>query len=237
MALPPAPDLQISYNIVVKAFGVLREAFKQPPGVLVGIMGVGYFYFLAATFHAQFPNFTKQTLGADNIVLSMFMVSFSEGVAVGGLLNNRVLKAKMHGTFVPLSCLFMAVFGIDIYFAAKAYPAATDGTLHDFWVFISHAQGVRLLCDTFLQAVACGFFVIPLRAIVQHRVQEQVRSRVISSSNLMDAVFILLSSVVASFLLSLEFSIEGLYLIVSIFTIFVGFWLFRVPSLRANHRA
>ena len=52
-----------------------------------------------------------------------------------------------------------------------------------------------------------------------------------------DAVFILLSSVVATILFSFDFSIEGLYLTVSIATAFVGFWLFLIPSLRANHQA
>ena len=236
-AAPPAPDLKISYNIIAKAYGVLCEVFRQPPGVLIGILGVAWFYFVAATFHSQFPNFTNQTLGADNRVLAMFMVAFSFGVATGGLLNHKVLKGRAHGAFVPLACLFMAGFGVDIYFAAKAYPAPIDGSLHDIRMFVSHFQGVRLLVDTFLQAMSAGFFVIPLRSIVQARAREHVRSRVISGSNMTDAVFILLSSVFATIVFSFEFSIEGLYLTVSIATAFVGFWLFRIPSLRANHQA
>lgn len=236
-ATPPAPDIRISYNIFAKAYGVLQEALKQRPGVLIGIMGVSFFYFVAATFHSQFPNFTKQTLGADNIVLTVFMIVFSLGIAIGGLLNHKILKAQAHGALVPVACLFMAAFGIDIYFAARAYPAPVDGTLHDLGTFVSHIQGVRLLVDTFLQAVACGFFVIPLRAIVQARSRENVRSRVISSSNMMDAMFILLSSVVATILLSIGLKIEELYLFVSILTLFVGLSLFKIPSLRANHQA
>jgi len=239
LRIPSAPsrdrNIHVSWNIFGKTIRVVRFALKQKGGVLISILGVSYFYFVAATFHAQFPNFTKQTLGADNIVLTCFMVAFSVGVAIGGLLNHKFLKARAHGGFVPIACVFMAIFGVDIYFAAKAYPAPVDGSLHGLGVFVSNIHGVRLLVDTFLQAVACGFFVIPLRAIVQDRTNEAVRSRVISSSNMMDALFILLSAIVSTILLANAFSIEGLYLSVSLMTFVVAGLLFLVPSLREDH--
>ena len=239
LKVPPAPSkdptIKISYNIFAKAVHVVNYALKQDRGVIISILGVAYFYFVAATFHAQFPNFTKQSLGADNIVLTMFMIAFSVGVAIGGLLNHRFLKAKAHGGLVPIACLFMAFFGIDIYFAAKAYPAPTNGELHTLQTFASNIHGVRLLIDTFLQAIACGLFVVPLRAIVQDRTNKAVRARVISSSNMMDALFILLSAVVSTLILAQGVSIEELYLIVSVSTLLVGLFLFRIPSLRANH--
>jgi len=239
--VPPAPsketDIKISYNIFAKTIRVSRFALKQDRSVIISILGVAYFYFVAATFHAQFPNFTKQSLGADNIVLTMFMVIFSIGVAIGGLLNHRFLKAKAHGGLVPIACVFMAVFGIDIYFAAKAYPAPTNGELHTLAMFVSNIHGARLLIDTFLQAVACGLFVVPLRAIVQDRTNKNVRARVISSSNMMDSIFILISAIVSTAILAQGISIEGLYLTVSISTLAVALFLFRIPSLRANHKS
>ena len=159
------------------------------------------------------------------------MVMFSLGVGMGGLLNHRILKAQTSGRWVPLACVFMGVFGVDIYFATKAYPVP-DRALDDVAMFLSNIHGVRLMFDTFMQAVACGLFVVPLRAIVQERTQEAVRSRVISSSNMMDAIFIFTASVVATALLSFGLTIEGLYLFVSALTIAVGFALFRVASLR-----
>lgn len=230
-----APNIKLSFNIFAKIISAISFALKQKGGVFISILGVAYFYFVAATFHAQFPNFTKQTLGADNIVLTFFMVAFSFGIAIGGLLNNKVLKGKAHGGLVPIACLFMAIFGIDIYFAAKAYPAPTSEELHTITTFISNIHGIRLLTDTFLQAVAGGFFVIPMRTIVQDRTNETTRARVISSSNMMDASFILLSSIFGALLLAQSFAIEGLYLIVSIMTFIVGLFLFLVPSLRATH--
>ncbi len=231
-APPPQPDLAVSFHIFKKAAEVIGHARAQKAGVFLAILGTAYFYFVASTFHAQFPNFTKTTLGADNIVLTMFMVVFSVGIVVGGLLNHRFLNGKADGVFVPLACVLMAAFGIDIYFAAKAFPAPIEGVLMDPKSFITHFHGARLIFDTFLQAVACGFYVIPLRAIVQDRAAVNVRSRVISSSNMMEALMILAAAVLGTVVLSLGVSIEGLYLIVSILTLLVGLYLFKMPSLR-----
>ena len=232
-APPPAPHLKISYNIFAKAVGVTGHALAQKPAVVISILGTAWFYFVAATIHSQFPNFTKASLGADTSVLVVFMTIFSVGIALGGFLNHRLLRAKIHGRFVPIACMCMAVFGVDLFFAARAYPTPVDGeALLDFAGFISNVHGVRLFADTFLLAVACGFFVVPLRAIVQHRAQEDVRSRVISGSNMMEALFILMSSVFAMIVLGAGVSIEGLYLCVSVMTLIVGLALFRSQSIR-----
>lgn len=233
----PSPDMRLNYNIFARGVEVFRFALVQKGGVLISILGVSYFYFVAATFHAQFPNFVGQTLGADNIVLSVFMVVFSVGVAIGGLLNHRILKARAHGGLVPVACFFMALFGVDIYFAARAYPSGSPDDLHSLSMFVSNIHGVRLLVATFLQAIACGLFVIPLRAIVQARAEQGARARVISSSNMMDALFILLASILAAILLGRGMMIEELYLTVSVLTFGVGGALLFTKSLRADHPA
>ena len=63
-----------------------------------------------------------------------------------------------------------------------------------------------------------------------------MRARVISSSNMMDALFILLSAIVSTVVLAQGISIEGLYLTVSVITFAFGLFLFFVPSLRATYK-
>lgn len=223
----------VSFSVLKRSYLAIVYAAQQKAGVFISILGVAYFYFVAATFHAQFPNFTKQTLGADNIVLTMFMVMFSFGIIIGGLCNHVFLKGRIHGALVPIACVFMGVFGIDIYFAAMAYPKPDGDMLYGLGEFVSKIHGIRLLLDTFLQAVACGFYVIPLRAIVQHRTKENVRGHVISGSNMMEAIFILLSAVLSAVLLgSIKLNIEQLYLTVSVITLLFAGYLYTVQSLK-----
>ncbi len=233
-APPPAPELQISWNILNRIKGVTKDALTQKTEVRIAILAVSFFYFLAATFHAQFPNFTRQELGADNTVVTAFMIAFSFGVAIGGFLNHKLLSARTDGRWTPIACVMMGAFGVDIYVTGMAYPAPTDGTLNDLSAFISNAQGIRLLFDTFMQALACGFYVVPLRAIVQARSEKKNRARVISGSNMLDALFILASSALSTTLLANGFTILELFLTVSIMALCAGFILLRSKSIRSS---
>jgi acyl-[acyl-carrier-protein]-phospholipid O-acyltransferase/long-chain-fatty-acid--[acyl-carrier-protein] ligase len=133
--------MTLRWNVFAQAWGVLKFAFTQTSGVRAAILGTAWFYFVASTFHAQFPNFTKQTLGADNYVLTFFMVVFSLGISVGGLLNHSLLKLRAIGYFIPAACICMGIFGIDLYFAAGSYHAPQG--LQTLGQFLGRAQGWR----------------------------------------------------------------------------------------------
>ena len=70
--IPKAPDLKLDFNPITETLDILRFAFSQRRGVVLSIVGVAWFYFLGGMFMAQFPNFTKGTLGADETVLALF---------------------------------------------------------------------------------------------------------------------------------------------------------------------
>ncbi|MCB1651798.1 MAG: MFS transporter [Alphaproteobacteria bacterium] len=234
--VPSAParnrPSSISLNIFKYGYAALKFSFQQKPAVLASILGTSWFYFIAATYHAQFPNFTKQTLGAQPLVLSLFMAVFSVGVGLGGLLNHRILRGRTHGRYVPVAAALICVFGLDLYWAARAFPLLEGGQLYSLSGFLALPQSWRIMADSFFQAMACGFFVVPLRAIVQAETGDHVSGRVISASNMMDAVFILLSAVIAGFVFSKGVSVEGLYLMVSVLTLGVGGALYALPSFR-----
>ena len=234
-ATPPDPHLNLSYNFLSGIRATVSHALQQKPEVRISILAVSFFYFVAATLHTQFPNFTKTTLGADNIVLMVFMTIFSVGIAVGGFLNHALLKAKANAKWAPLSCLFMGIFGLDFYWASLGYN--NNGTeLITLTKFLTNPVGLRLITDIFLQAIACGLFVIPLRAIVQERSEERIRSRVIAGSNMLDAFFILASAALSTTLLSIGLTIPELYLTISVLTVIVALALMQSTALKRTHQ-
>lgn len=233
-APPPANRASLSIVSSFSSFiSMGRIFFAQKSVTIIAVLGIAWFYFFAATLHAQFPNFTKQILGADHIVLIVFMTLFAIGVAIGGLLNNKVLKSKVDARLVPLAAFCMAGFATDVYFASQSFTLLPGGGLYDVQAFVAQPGAMRILVDLFLLSVACGFYVVPLRAIVQLCVSEDERGRVMSASNVMDAVFILGSAVLGMVLLGYGFDVVELYLAVSVMTFFVAAFLFIAGPLRA----
>lgn len=99
----PASDLDTgwNWNIFKKNYEIFVAAKRLPLGIFTSIMAVSWFHLMAATFHTQLPNFSRFTLGADANVLALFMIVFSLGIALGGLLNNKILKSRVNCRLVP----------------------------------------------------------------------------------------------------------------------------------------
>lgn len=216
------PEHRVSYNIFSHMWKVWRIAFQQPRSVLLAIMGVAWFYFVAATFHAQFPNFVSRVLGADHVVLGVFMVVFSVGIAVGGLLNDVLLKGRVSLVYVPFAAMLVGAFGVDLYQESAAFSRLGDEGLYSLPGFIVMPQGWRVMLDVFALAVAAGVYVVPLRAVMQNQTQERVMGRVMSSSNMMDALLILFSAIFSGVVFAAGFAVHELYLVVCLLMFFVG---------------
>lgn len=237
--IPPAPAShggadKLCLNVPKHIYAVWKLALQQRPGVLAAIIGTGWFFFFAASYQAQFPNFTKQILAVETSAISAFMALFSVGVVLGGLTNELLLKGKIDGRFVPLTAVFMALPAFDLYMVNMSYPMPPEGALYTLGEFFNMQEGLHIAVSLFLMSFFCGLYMVPLRAIMQSRTDPKVAGRVMSSSNMMDAIFILSSAVLAGVLFAFDFSVVDLFVIVSAMTVVVGILLFINRSLNAT---
>ncbi len=221
IAPAPAPDLKLNFNAPVEAYRIMKYASRQPKGVFLAILGASWFYFVGGTFLAQFPNFAKTTLGVDQGVLVFLMTVFSVGIALGGLVNNRLLRSRIEATYVPLAALGIALFSLDLYFASLAYSGPTTGpdgqpVYAHLLSFLPSFSGLRVTFDVFMVSVMGGLYVIPLLSIIQHFTPEDHKARVLAGSGLIDSLFILMSSLVAVTVLGMGFQVEHLFLLISL---------------------
>jgi acyl-[acyl-carrier-protein]-phospholipid O-acyltransferase/long-chain-fatty-acid--[acyl-carrier-protein] ligase len=235
-APPPAPDLKINWNAPGEAIRVISFARRQPQGIFTAMIGCSWFFFVGAMVLSQLPNYCKQVLGVDNFVLTFFMIIFSVGVGFGGLINNRLLESRIEATFVPFAAFVLAFFAVDLYFASGIYHNATF-ILGDYLVtlpsFLSAVAGWRIVVDLLMISLAGGLYVVPLKAIIQHRTQPEMRARVIAAGSLLDASFILASSVAAIFMLGAGFAIEHLFLLLAAGSVGMGVHLHKLAPSRA----
>ncbi|MCB1591263.1 MAG: acyl-[ACP]--phospholipid O-acyltransferase [Alphaproteobacteria bacterium] len=216
-----APGIKLNYNLPAEAFRIIRYASQQPKGVFLAILGASWFFFVGGTMLAQFPNFTKNTLGVDQLALVFFMTVFSVGIGIGGLANNRLLRSRIEATYVPVAALGIALFSLDLYFASLSYSGPTfdaggKPVYASLLSFLPSFSGIRVTFDIFMISVMGGLYVIPLAAIVQHFTPDDHKARVLAASGLIDSLFILLSSLVAIAVLGLGFEVQTLFLLIAL---------------------
>jgi 1-acyl-sn-glycerol-3-phosphate acyltransferase len=202
-AMPPvpseAPDLKINWNPVTETWDNLRQLARNRT-VFLSCLGISWFWFYGSIYFIQLPNYTREVLGGNAGVYTLLLTIFSVGVAIGSLLCDRLSGHKVEIGLVPFGSIGMTVFGADLYFAWP-YSASVQDVAP--MAFVALPGAWRVLMDLALMAVFSGFFIVPLFALIQSRSEPARRSRVIAANNILNAMFMVVASVLAIVLLNM----------------------------------
>ena len=218
----PAPDLVISRNPFAESLRNLAFSRKNRT-VFLSILGNSWFWFYGALMLSQFPVYAKDYLHGDHGVFVLLLTVFSLGIGTGSLLCEKLSGHKVEIGLVPFGAIGLSVFGIDLYFASLAYHnvQAVDvaGLLHQAGV-------IRILADIVLIGVFGGLFIVPLFALIQTRCDPAHVSRTIAGMNIMNALFMVASALLAMVLLKLGASIPQMFLATALLNALVALYIF-----------
>jgi acyl-[acyl-carrier-protein]-phospholipid O-acyltransferase/long-chain-fatty-acid--[acyl-carrier-protein] ligase len=220
----PAPDLVVGRNIWRETWKIVRASRKRRD-VFLSILGNSWFWFVGVTFLNQFPTYAKELMHGDPSVFALLLAMFSIGIGLGSLLCNRLLNGQVQATYVPPAALGLSLFTIDLYFSSAHGPQVEAGTLLTATQFLGFAGSWHILFDLLMIAVCAGIYIVPLYAIMQERSEPDERARVIASSNIMNAIFMVGSSLLTILLVKLSFSIPAVFLTIAILNGFVAVYI------------
>ncbi len=190
--------LQINWNPLSETWRNLLLA-RQDLVVFRSLLGISWMWFFGAVFLSQFPSFAKDSLHGDAQVASLMLVVFSLGVGLGALCCERLSGQQLEIGLVPLGALGMSVFAVDVYFSTHALPAVA---LMGVSEFLSQTQHWRVLLDLFLLSLSVGIFSVPMYALIQSRSLATHRARIIAANNILNALFMIASALIAGAMLS-----------------------------------
>lgn len=209
------PDLPVSLNFIKETKKVIQYS-KERWDIYLCIFGISWFWLVGATFLAELPVFTKETLHANVNVFTFFLTIFSIGIAVGSLLCNQFLKGRVNATSVPLGALGMTIFTLDLYFAANHVRFLIDNDLTTLGQFLLSLKGWHVALDILFIAICGGLYTVPLYTILQQRSDKEHRARVIASNNVINALFMVVAAIVTLFMLKIGFTVNQVFLLLAI---------------------
>ncbi len=216
------PGLQINWNPVTETWRNLLLAHGNVV-VFRSLLGISWMWFFGAVFLSQFPSFARDVLHGNEQVASLLLVVFSIGIGVGALLCELLSRRHVEIGLVPLGAIGMSVFSIDLYFASRGLPGAHMLTLSQF---IGAPAHWRVLFDLALLSLFAGIYSVPMYALIQIRSQPTHRARIIAANNILNALFMIVSSVGVGLLLGAHFSIPQVFLIVGVLNAVVAIYIF-----------
>jgi len=216
------PGLRINWNPFSETWRNLKLAYGNIV-VFRSLLGISWMWFFGAVFLAQFPSFAKEVLHGDEHVASFLLVVFSVGIGTGSLLCELLSRRHVEIGLVPLGAIGMSVFAIDLYFASRSLPHAE---LMGLGAFLAQPAHWRVMADLLLLSLFAGLYSVPMYALIQLRSPATHRARIIAANNILNALFMVVSAVLAGALLALGLSIPQVFLAVGLLNVAVGFYIF-----------
>lgn len=216
------PHLQINWNPFTETFKNLKLAYGNVV-VFRSLLGISWMWFFGAVFLSQFPSFAKDVLHGSSNVASLLLVVFSIGIATGSLLCEVLSRRHVEIGLVPLGAIGMSVFALDLYFASRSLPKAELLTVMQF---ISTPAHWRVMADLFLLSLFAGLYSVPMYALIQLRSVPTHRARIIAANNILNALFMIASSLIVGALLGNGFSIPQVFLFTALANAVVAAYIF-----------
>ncbi|MEK8053279.1 MFS transporter [Ideonella sp. DXS22W] len=216
------PGLAINWNPVSETWHNLRLAHGNIV-VYRSLLGISWMWFFGAVFLAQFPSFAKEVLHGNEHVASALLVVFSLGIGVGSLLCETFSHRHVEIGLVPLGAIGMSVFAGDLYLASRALPPSELMTLG---AFLTQPAHWRVLADLFALSLFAGLYSVPMYALIQLRSPPSHRARIIAANNILNAIFMIVSSLLVGALLSAGFTVPQVFGLTALANAVVGLYIF-----------
>jgi acyl-[acyl-carrier-protein]-phospholipid O-acyltransferase/long-chain-fatty-acid--[acyl-carrier-protein] ligase len=226
----PSPSLIVNWNVAGESWRMVSKAFSQRFSALT-ILGISWFWLVGATFLSLFPAIVNDLLKGDETVVTLFLVLFTVGVAIGSMLCNRLLKGEVTAIYAPFGALGITVFVADFAWNLMTHQppaAATAGggdALIGGFTFMGEVSNWRMMVDLVGVAMCGGIFIVPLYAILQARSDEADRSRTIAANNIVNAFFMTAGAGIVAGLIGAGLGIPVILLVIAGLNLIVALYV------------
>lgn len=221
-AMPAAPasggDIAIERNIFIATSRGLRGVTRDS-ATRRHCVAISWFWFVGATYLAQLPLFGRDAMHADETVVTLMLTLFSVGIAAGALIARAGVSALRWraGTLWPaLAAAGMALSGLDVaYTASHLLPHADGDALRGIDDVLNMHGGMRLLIGLLVLSVCGGAYVVPLYTTLQRQTAAEVMARTIGGLNIMNALYMVASALVAMAIHACGGGVAGIFTMVA----------------------
>ena len=216
------PELSISWNAWSETWRIVGYA-REKRDVFLAILGISWFWFFGSAMTLQLPAYTLVILNGNESITTALLVAFAVGVGLGSLLCERMSGHRIELGLVPFGSIGLSVFAIDLYFAQ---PVAAGTAVSSIGEFLSRPGTLRVLADVMLLGAFGGFYSVPLYALIQQRSERRQLSRIIAANNIINALFMVVASLLSIALLGAGLSIPELFIVLALLNAVVAVYIY-----------
>ena len=186
------------------------------------ILGISWFWTIGAMYLTQLPAYAAGYLVLEESAVTVLLSILLLGIGLGALLCPLLLR-RANTTALALPALLVMALSIAAFCLLSLVLAPQDCSgdcLRELAELFSRpALASLLLLSLLATAVAGGVFVVPLYISVQLNADRRRLSGTIATNNILNSLFMILSSIASMVAVALGSSVLGLFVLTGVFAI------------------
>jgi 1-acyl-sn-glycerol-3-phosphate acyltransferase len=222
-SLPPIAQAQpLQLNIFKSTADILRIC-RRTRSVFLSILGISWFWLVGAVVLSILPAYCKETLNANEHVVTFFLALFSLGVGIGSIFCEKLSFNHLELGLVPIGSFGISLFALDLFLVGQPSlqaPLVTVGVL------LGTPVGWRITVDLLLFSLFSGFFIVPLYTLIQERSEDAVRSQTIAANNILNALFMVVGALLLTLLLAAGATLPQIFLVIALLNLAVAAYIY-----------
>ena len=220
------PEIKLEANPIPTMkhlWGIVREQ----EAIFNSVFAISWFWFIGAGILSVLPIYCKDYLFVGEEVVTAFLAMFTLGIAIGSIVCEKLCYGRVEIGLVPIGSLGLSLFLADLSWVSPVW-VVPDMELLSLHQFLEQPNSIRLLVDFFLMSIFGGVFIVPLYTLLQERSRAEVRSQVIAANNIVNAIFMVASSLALIGFYASDLSLSQIFLTLSLMNIVVAGYIYTV---------
>ena len=220
------PDIKLEANplpTMKHLWGIIREQ----EAIFNSVFAISWFWFIGAGILSVLPIYCKDYLFVGEEVVTAFLAMFTLGIAIGSIICEKLCYGRVEIGLVPIGSLGLSLFLADLSLVSPVW-VVPDMELLSLAQFLEQPNSIRLLVDFFLMSIFGGVFIVPLYTLLQERSRAEVRSQVIAANNIVNAIFMVASSLALIGFYASDLSLSQIFLTLSLMNMVVAGYIYTV---------
>jgi 1-acyl-sn-glycerol-3-phosphate acyltransferase len=155
----------------------------------ISILGISWSWAIGSIYLTQLPMYSRYALKGEAVVASILVSCFIFGLLSGAFFFTRTQFSRTEPGLIPVGLIGLMISGLA--FAQFSIPV---DYLQSAGQVFTQATGLGAGTSVFLIGMFGGLFVVPQYALLQQRTALNSRARVVATNNLLNALFMIVTS-------------------------------------------
>jgi acyl-[acyl-carrier-protein]-phospholipid O-acyltransferase / long-chain-fatty-acid--[acyl-carrier-protein] ligase len=172
------------------------------------ILGISWFWMVGATYITQLPNFVRFYVYANEQVFLLCLSLFALGIGIGAIICSLIKPTRIGRYSVSIGLIGLIVSGLMVS-QFSSQPVEILRGLSE----LGQGTDIMLIISLLLLGVSGGLYIVPLYTVLQIQSPDSQRSRMVAMNNIMNALYMVVSAVIALGLFATGLSVSELFLL------------------------